>query len=118
MDHRDGCLDALVPEGPWARLDPLRADARRLATGASGAWDVAHRAATADGDLPELADADAEKLAGQVQDGRAQGAMRSAHRAVLVSAAAPCKQAAARFAGRSCAEAAAQALTAWSERPR
>jgi hypothetical protein len=70
----------------------------------------------ADEGLPELADA--EKLAGQVQDGRAQGAMRSAHPAVLVSAAALCKQAEGRFAERSCAEAEAQAQPAWSERAR
>ena len=101
----------------WSRRrhGRARADSERTRTGRRLARRM-HRTAftgpqAADGDLPELADADAEKSADRYRTSGHEGAMRSARRAVLASAAAPCRPAADRFAERSCAEAAARART-------
>jgi hypothetical protein len=91
------------------RLDPHRSDARRSATGGSGAWDGARRDASADAILAELyhRDEDAEKLAARVPDvrGRAARELPPAPWAEPLAGSALCTRDAARSEARSSAAA-------------
>ena len=110
-DRRVGSLDASAQEVPEALQVLHPEDALPWETAASDAWDAAHPAAMADEALQASEAADAERSVAPARDVPALAASsnQSVHWDVRwaepASAAAPCRQAAARFAEQSCAAA-------------
>lgn len=112
--HPDGCRDASAPE--VVSQDQPQSDARPRAPIVWDAWDDARQAEAADAAhrCRALPDAGAGKLADRELGALEPAALLIVQSVHQVEAAELCRQDAARFAARSCAE---PELPAWWEQP-